>query len=182
MMKQVSNKYDKVMEILKKSRPLLESSEDIQEKVLREISLTGNKGNVLSPLVDFFFDWININWVRRSLIAASLMLVLFFVYQQSVILKQMNYLSRQIVATDKDAAGLTSGEISRKVLFYKFSGNIFPSRDIEISEKQIKNFMQSVYQQQNEYHDLMDLIEKDPELKKLIEKKLMEINSNKIKL
>lgn len=51
-----------------------------------------------------------------------------------------------------------------------------------ISEKQMKELLESVNELQIKYKDLENLIEEDPELKKLIEKKLIENNRTKINL
>lgn len=51
-----------------------------------------------------------------------------------------------------------------------------------ISEKQMKELLESVNELQIKYKDLENLIEEDPELKKLIKKKLIENNRTKINL
>ncbi|MDO9339669.1 MAG: hypothetical protein Q7T72_03985 [Bacteroidales bacterium] len=51
-----------------------------------------------------------------------------------------------------------------------------------ISEKQMKELLESVNKLQIKYKDLENLIEEDPELKKLIKKKLIENNRTKINL
>ena len=65
---------------------------------------------------------------------------------------------------------------------YKRSGRRFPSRSITISEKQMKELIDSVNNIQIKYKDLMKLIEEDSELKKYVENKLIENNRTKIKL
>jgi hypothetical protein len=52
----------------------------------------------------------------------------------------------------------------------------FPSKNITISERQMKELIESVNELQLKYKDLENLIEEDPELKKMIEKKLIENN------
>ena len=46
----------------------------------------------------------------------------------------------------------------------------------------MKEILESVNELQTKYRDLENLIEEDPELKKLIEKKLIETNRTKINL
>ena len=46
----------------------------------------------------------------------------------------------------------------------------------------MEELFRTIDQLKMEYKDLDKLIEEDPELKKLIEKKLSEINGNKIKI
>jgi signal recognition particle subunit SEC65 len=67
-------------------------------------------------------------------------------------------------------------------LVYKNSGRRFPSKTITISEKEMKDLLESVRELQIKYKDLENLIEGDPELKQLIEKKLVENNRVKTNL
>ena len=46
----------------------------------------------------------------------------------------------------------------------------------------MEELFRTIDQLKKEYKDLDKMIEEDPELKKLIEKKLSEINGNKIKI
>lgn len=181
-MKTESEKYNKVLNILKNSRPQLDSTEDIEREVINKIARAHQNRLNLSEIVDFLFGWVYIGWVRRSLITASVILVLVFVYQQSVILKRIDVISRQTVVTDKGIVSTPADEIEKLLLVYKNSGRRFPSKTITISEKEMKDLLESVKELQIKYKDLENLIEGDPDLKKLIEQKLIENNRNKINL
>ena len=91
-------------------------------------------------------------------------------------------LSRQTTVIDKTNIPVSTDEIGKILMIYRNSGQRFSSKNITISEKQMKEFVESVNELKVKYKDLENLIEKDPELKKLIEKKLIEYNSNKINL
>ena len=91
-------------------------------------------------------------------------------------------LSRQTVVIDKENTLSPADEIEKLLIVYKNSGRIFPSKTITISERQMKELLESVNELQIKYKDLENLIEEDPELKKLIEKKLIENNRTKINL
>lgn len=179
---QESEKYNKVLNILRKSKPVLNSTEDIEKEVIKRISRVQQPKLIFPDVIDFLFGWVNIGWVRRSLIAASIVLVLVFVYQQSIILKRINFLSRQTIVIDRESAFTPSDEIDKMIMTYKLSGRRLPSQSITISDKQLKQLLESVNELQTEYKDLLNLIEEDPELKKLIEKKLIENDLLKIKL
>jgi hypothetical protein len=120
--------------------------------------------------------------VRRTLITASVVLVIVFVYQQGIILKQINYLSRQTIVIDGETASSPAYQIEKMIITYKLSGKRFPSQSITISDKQMKQLLESVNELQIKYNDLKNLIEDDPELRKLIEKKLIENSRTKINL
>ena len=181
-MKTESEKYNKVLNILRKSKPILESTEDIEREVIKRIARVPQSGLNLSEVIDYLFGWVYIGWVRRSLISASIVLVLVFVYQQGIILKRIDFLSRQTVVINRENVSTPADEIEKMLLVYKNSGWRFPSKTITISEKQMKEILESVNELQTKYKDLENLIEEDPELKKLIEKKLIENNSTKINL
>ena len=89
--KMESEKYNKILKLLRESKPVLDSTEDIEREVLQRISGKHKSVLNLSELIDSLFGWIYIGWVRRSLITASVLLVVVFVWQQGIILKQINY-------------------------------------------------------------------------------------------
>lgn len=181
-MKPESEKYNKVVNLLRESKPVLVSSDDIEREVMNRLKRVHHSGLYLSEVVDFLFGWVYIGWVRRSLIAASIVLVFVFIYQQSIILKRIDVLSRQAVIIDKENAVIPSVEIEKLLMVYKNSGGRFPSKTITISERQMKELVESVNELQIKYKELEELIEGDPELKKLIEKKLIEYNRLRINL
>jgi hypothetical protein len=67
-------------------------------------------------------------------------------------------------------------------MVYRNSGKKFPSKTITISESQMNELLESVKELQIKYKDLENLIEGDPELKKLVRKKLIENNNNNLNL
>jgi hypothetical protein len=179
-MKEESEKYKKVLILLRKSRPELITKEDIEIEVIKRIKKAHISRFYISEMIDFLFSWVYIGWVRRSLITASVFLVLIFVYQQSVILKRIEVISRQTVVADKENVRTPADEIEKLLMVYRNSGRRFLSKTITISEKQMKDLQESVRELQGKYKDLENLIEQDPELKKIIEKKLEENNRTKI--
>jgi hypothetical protein len=181
-MKTENEKYDKVLNLLQKSIPLLNTTSDIENEVIGRVKKLNQSGVNLSEAIDFLFGWVYIGWVRRSLISASMVLILIFVYQQGVILKRIEVLSRQTVIVDKEKASSSSDEIDKLLTLFRNSGHRFPTKNITISESQIKELQESLKEMQIKYKDLENLIDSDPELKNLIEKKLMENNRTKINL
>jgi len=181
-MEQVNQKYDKIMGILKRTKPVLGSTNEIEEKVLHRILEKQETDGDLPDLINFLFGWTYIKWVRRSLVTASVFIVIVFAFQQSMIMKQLNILSRQIDSYERDASGVTSKYMNRKMLMLRYSGRRFPVINKINSDKQVEELLRSIDQLKKDYKDLHNMIEEDPELKKLIEKKLSEITDNKIKL
>lgn len=181
-MKPESEKYNKVLNLIRESKPVLDSTEDIERDVIRRITGVNRPGLSFSEAVDFLFGWVYIGWVRRILITASIALVLVFVYQQAIILKRIDFLSRQTIITDKENIPAPADEIEKMLMMYRNSGRRFTSKTITISEAQMKELLEFINELQIKYKDLENLIDGDPELKKLIEKKLIENNRTKINL
>jgi hypothetical protein len=165
-------KYNKVLNLLIKSKPQLNSTEDIEREVMRQIKQINNSGSGLMDILDFLFSWVYIGWVRRSLIAASLMLVLIFVYQQGVILKRIDVLSKQTIVSEREVSPAPADEIEKLLMVYKNSGRRLLNKNITISESQMRELLESVKDMQLKYKDLENIIESDSVLKSLIEKKL----------
>jgi hypothetical protein len=177
-----NGKYEKVMEILRRAKPESGPTNEIEEKVLARISGRRKSDTDLSNLLDFLFGWTYIKWVRRSLVTASFCLVVMFVFQQSIMMKQLNNLSRQIESCERDASGLPGGYQDQRMMLLKFSERRFPVFKKTGSDKQVEELFRTIDELKKEYKELDKMIEENPELKKLIEKRLSEINGSKIKI
>lgn len=105
-----------------------------------------------------------------------------FVYQQGILLKQMNYLSRQIIVTEGEVSFNPAVELEKKIMMYKLYGRRFSSQNITFSEKELNQLLESFNELQFKYEDLINMIEEDSDLKKYIEKKRIENSSTKINL
>lgn len=181
-MDQENEKYKKVVDLLRSSKPVLLSTDEIEREVIRRIQKRNPVVAAVSDALEFIFGWVYIGWVRRSLIALSIALVLIFGYQQSTILKRIDILSRQIVIKDNNNNTISTDEIEKLLTIYKSSGKKFPSKSMDFSDKQINALIESLDELRVKYKDLENLIDKDPELKKMIEQKLIENERTKINL
>jgi hypothetical protein len=105
---------------------------------------------------------------------------MLFVYQQGIILKRIEVISKQTIVSDRDKLLTPSDEIGKMLMNYRNSERRFASKTINISETDMKDLLESIKELQVKYKDLESIIDGDPELKKLIEKKMIEINRTKI--
>jgi len=181
-MEQEEDKYDALLKILRKAKPYLAGTRDIEDNVIERIEKIRNKDNKYMSLFNYLFGWVYIEWVRKSLIAVSAFIVVFFVYQQSVILKRINALSNQPVSNEKSIETGLPGNLEGKLLFYRLTGRKIKMERKAITEKEIEEFLESVNDLQERYKDLIILIEKDPQLKKEVEKRMTEKHRKKFKL
>lgn len=177
-----NEKYKKVLNLLRNSKPELYLTEDFEIEVIKKIKKDDRRGFNLPDAIDFLFGWVYIGWVRRALVTTSVILVLIFVLQQGIILRRIDMLSRQTVIIDKEKSSTTTNEIDKLLMDYKNSGRRFPSKTVTISEKEMQELLESVNELKIKYKDLENIIDSDPELKKVIEKKLNEYNRLKINL
>ncbi len=169
-----NDRYKKIIEILRKSRPDLTGQEEIEIEVIKKIQRENNLTGRVSELIESLFGWVYIGWVRRSLVTAAIVLVGVFIYQQAFILKQVNNISKQVISIGNESAPVSSSELDKKLTIYKISARLSPGNEIKISENQLEELLNSYKTLQVKYRDLMRIIEEDPELKQYIENKLGE--------
>jgi hypothetical protein len=181
-MKPENEKYNKVLNLLRESKPMSGSTEDIEREVIKKIAKINRFGLNFSEVIDFLFGWVYIGWVRRSFIMVSVVLMGIFIYQQSILIKRIDMINTQTVVIDRENFTKSEEDMGKILMVYKNSGRKFPSKTIIMPERQMKELLDSVNELQIKYKDFENLIEGDPELKKFIEMKLIEYNRTKINL
>jgi hypothetical protein len=182
MMKTGYHKYEKVRDLLRRSVPGLDSQAQMEEKIITSIKEGNKRGNGYPDILGFLFGWVYIGWVRRSLVAVSAVLVIFFVYQQAVIMKELDYLSRKSIIIDGSTGTVNTGDIEKRLLMYKLSGKKPAEEDLNISRQQMDELIESVNELHDKYRDLINIINSDPELRKYIEQKLDKKEKSKFNL
>jgi len=181
-MKAENEKYDRILRILRKSKPVLGNTDEIEEKVINRIIQTTRKAKSSFNIFDFMFSWVYVEWVRKSLIAASVFIVIAFGYQQAMILRQVNSLAARTIYNENLMFMGNTDEIADKLLLYKFTDRKTHDKQIKISERQMKRLIDAVNELQLKYDDLIRVIEENPELKKYFDEKISENNRKKLKL
>jgi len=174
-MEEMERKTEEVMNFLKRSRPELKHREILTEKIMREVKYAKRAPGFPSALWDYLFGWAYIGWVRRSLITVSVVVLLIFVYQQSVIIRRINAIDRQIVPSAGLEGRMVSGKTEGRSIIRRLE-NMLPVDNKKLNEKEIDDLIESVNSLQLKYRDLLKIIDEDPELRKYLEKKLNEKN------
>ncbi len=77
-MKNEDEKYQKILEILRKSRPRLSDESEMADEVIRRIREVKNKESIIDILIDSLFGWVYLELVRRGLVGASILLISVF--------------------------------------------------------------------------------------------------------
>jgi hypothetical protein len=174
------DKLEKLLKILRESRPKLDNPEVIEERIIDRIQRIRKEKS--PDIFDYLFSWAYINWVRRSLITASILIVILFGYQQAVILKRINSLAARTLINESRMIMGSKNNISDRMLLYKISESKSSDRQITITERQINRLIESINELQLKYDDLINLIEENPELKKYINEKMTESDRKRLKL
>jgi len=168
-----NEKYRKIVEMLGKSRPLLDQPGKIENEIISRIEKK-TSGKWID-LTDALFSWVYIPWIRRILAAASFATILVFFFQQSILIKQINNINKQVIVLQNDfKTGNYNDVSSGHMKLYEMSGGIHSGRKISINEKDLERLVNSYYDLDGRYKDLLRIIDENPELRKYVEKKLNE--------
>ena len=172
-------KYEKVLNMLKQSKPVLTEVDGITEKVMRHLQEEKSRFSVTELIIEYLFGWTYIGWVRRSMIAAVLVIAILFSYQQALILKRINDMSGQRIQSSGLITTNLRDDLTSKILEYRNSGWKLPETKTTVSQKEIDEFIKSLNKLQIKYNDLFSLIENDPQLKKYVENRMNELKKTK---
>ena len=175
-------KYRQIITLLKNSKPKVRDGKDIEREIMTRISSMSKRKQADFTVFDLLFGWTEIVWIRRSLITVSAMLVILFVYQQSLIVKQINWLSGQIVTNNGEMVRSSLSEYSGRIKLLKISGSRIQDEKNTISTEQLDLLLESLEKLRTDYDNLMKIINENPELKELVDKKMNEAEYEKIKL
>lgn len=170
------NKYEQIVNLLKKSKPVFTESEAVTENVIRQIQSDKSSVNWYELVIEYIFGWVYIGWVRRSMIAVSFAVIILFGFQQSLIIKRISNLSEQRIQNGEPVMTGFAEEISSKMMIYRITGKRITSEKMTASKKEIDDMINSINKLQVKYRDLLKIIENDPQLKKYLEGRMNEIN------
>jgi hypothetical protein len=170
-----NTKYERILNILRNSKPVPEDPEVVSEKIIRRLREEKSKVTLAELLIEFLFGWVYVGWARRSMIAVSMVIVLLFGFQQVIILKRIKDLSSQrIVAGAPFMTGLED-ELPGKMLIYKISGRKLYDEKLPVTKEEVDEMIKSLNILQVRYKDIIEHIQHDPELKKYYERRMNEI-------
>jgi hypothetical protein len=165
-------KYNKVLKILKKSKPVFRDNEAITEKVMAQLQEEKARVSLPELIIEYLFGWVYIGWIRRSMVAAAMVIVVFFGYQQALILRRINDLSGQKIRNGTLIMTGMTDNLTSKMSFYRITDKKLYDEKINVSEKEIDELIKTLNKLQVKYKDLFYLLENDPELKKYVEDKI----------
>lgn len=172
-MDQEHEKYENVMKVLRRSRPDPGDPEQLSEKVIRQIQKQRKPVSVTEIISEFIFGWVYIGWMRRSMVTAAICLILFFGYQQVMLMRKVDALSSMsLVEGNVQKAGALTGLEARAKIYALFGRKTFERKMEMAKKKELDKFIESVNDLQEQYKDVFRMIETDPEAKKYIDESL----------
>ena len=178
-MKTEDNKYDRVLNLIRNSKPVMADPESVTEKVMRQLQEEKSQITVAELVLDFLFGWVYVGWVRRTMVTVAFALSFLFIYQQYLIIRQERDLSGQRIQDGSIMMTNLRDELVDQLRIFELTGKKFSDKKINVSEKEIDDMIESLNRLQIKYKDVINLIEKDPELKKYVESKMLEYKKNK---
>jgi len=94
-----TDKYSKVIEVLKGNKPVLANKERLTDDIMKRIQEPVNKFTFQEKLSNYLFGWADIGWIRGTMAIAATVFVGFFIVQQLVITDRINTLEKQLIKT-----------------------------------------------------------------------------------
>ena len=143
-----------------------------RENVLKEVRQLKKRSNRSNILGEIIFGWIYVGWIRKSLITIAALVIIFFGYQQAVILRKINSLSSQTYTNTIEPETSIADDISARMVYYRFAGKSFTEHELNVSEKEIDKLVVEIRKLKIKYEDLLYMIENDSQLNEYFEKKL----------
>ncbi|MEA1896191.1 MAG: hypothetical protein U9N53_00855 [Bacteroidota bacterium] len=135
-----NKEYNKVVELLKKNRPVLHNKTQLVENVLSQATTKDSKHQL--SIFAYLFRWTSVGWIRNSMSTAAAIFLGFFIIQQLLLNKRLNSLEQQIVRSINGIEQLDSKiGLKEKVLVSLLTNQ---SKDsITISTTDLNNFLEA---------------------------------------
>ena len=94
-----TDKYSKVIEVLRGNKPVLANKEKLTDDIMRRIQEPVEKFTFQEKLSNYLFGWADIGWIRGTMAIAATVFIGFFIIQQLVITDRINSLEKQLIRT-----------------------------------------------------------------------------------
>jgi hypothetical protein len=168
------DRYNKILKVLRNAKPEMIRQEELTDKVMKRLASRERSNDMTGEFFDSLFAWVYIPWVRRSLLTVAVMLVALFIYQQSVLVKQVRDINRQAIVIRSDIRTSPAADFGTKLKLYRASGLILSRQNFSIDQKDLLQILDEYNDVKGKYSDLLKIIDENPELKEYVEKKLDE--------
>jgi len=151
-----TDKYSKVIEVLKGNKPVLANKEKLTNDIMKRIQEPVNKLTFQEKLSNYLFGWADIGWIRGTMAIAATVFVGIFIVQQLVITDRINSLEKQLIKTVNTInAQEPDLGIMQKVLLNMVTKDQMIEDSITISRSDLEELLNS-YLELNKNYDNME--------------------------
>lgn len=170
-----TDKYSKVIEVLKGNKPVLADKEKLTDDIMRRIHEPVEKFTFQEKLANYLFGWTEIGWIRGTMAIAATVFIGFFIIQQLVITDRINTLEKQLIKTVNT---INTQEpdlgIMQKVLLNIVAKDQMAEDSITISKSDLEELLNSYLELQENYDNMEQNADVNSYLQKIIRRNLEE--------
>ena len=150
-----TDKYSKVIEVLKGNKPVLANKEKLIDDVMRRIQEPVEKFTFQEKLSNYLFGWADIGWIRGTMAIAATVFIGIFIVQQVIITDRVNTLEKQLIRTVNT---INTQEpdlgIMQKVLLNIVAKDQMAEDSIIISRSDLEELLNSYLELQENYDNM----------------------------
>lgn len=174
-----TDKYSKVIEVLRGNKPVLANKEKLTDDIMRRIQEPVEKFTFQEKLSNYLFGWADIGWIRGTMAIAATVFIGFFIIQQLVITDRINSLEKQLIRTVNT---INTQEpdlgIMQKVLLNIVAKDQLTEDSITISSSDLEELLNSYLELQENYDNIEQNADVNSYLQKIIRQNLEEGANN----
>jgi hypothetical protein len=164
-------KYRKVIDTLKKSRPDFKGKEHLTDRIMREIGAPKSQSAPRERLFYSFFGWVDHSWLRLTMATAAFLLAGVFIIQQVVMADRINQLENHMIRAGYAAPeyDLDQG-INHSVLLDLVVRDQVYKDSITVSRSDLIRLLKNYQELLQNYHEINPDFNMDREIQKIINK------------
>jgi len=150
-----TNKYSKVIEVLKGNKPVLADKEKLTSEIMQRIHKPKGKIAFQKMLANYLFGWADISWLRGAMAVAATVFIGIFIFQQVVISDRLKTLEKQLIKTVNinDTRQPELG-IMQKVLLNKLADDQITGDSITESRSDLEKLLNSYLELEQYYENI----------------------------
>lgn len=131
-----------------------DSLDRVKSSILSEIESSSEPVGTVS-ILDFLFGWAEIVWLRRSMVIASLALVMIFVVQQFTVLNRLGSLEQRMMGVSTESIiEFQKENMHLNSVLYIENSNINPTDSVKVSNHDLVSLLRSYRELQKKLRDL----------------------------
>ena len=170
-----TDKYSKVIEVLKGNKPVLANKDKLTDDIMRSIQKPVEKFTFQEKLSNYLFGWADIGWIRGTMAIAATVFIGIFIIQQVIITDRVNTLEKQLIRTVNT---INTQEpdlgIMQKVLLNIVAKDQMAGDSITISRSDLESLLNSYLELEQNYENTNQNADVNSYLQKIIRRNLEE--------